>query len=51
MEFRHKLNHKLVGARIAKSQLISDVFIESQFADDTALYATSEESFVTVYVT
>ena len=46
--FRYKLSHKLVGDRTKKSQLLPDVITESQFVDDAALYATSEESSVTV---
>ena len=48
MGFRYKLSHKLVGDRTKKSQLLLDVITESQFADDAALYATSEENSVTV---
>ena len=47
VEFRYKLGRKLVGDRTRKSQLLLDVITESHFAD-AALYATSEESFVTV---
>ena len=46
--FRYKLSRKLVGDRTKKSQLLLDVITESQFADDAALYATSEESSVIV---
>jgi len=48
VEFRYKLGRKLLGDRSAKSQLLLDVITESQFVDDAALYAASEESFVTV---
>ena len=48
MGFRYKLSRKLVGDRTKKSQLLPDVITESQFADDAALYATSEESSVIV---
>ena len=46
VEFRHKLGRKLVGDRSAKSRLLLDVITESQVADDAALYATSEESWL-----
>ena len=48
MEFRYKHCRKLVGDRTAKSQLLLDIITKSQFADDAALYATSEENFKTV---
>ena len=48
VEFRHKLGNKLVGAKTEESHILIDVITESQFADDATLYATSEESFVTV---
>ena len=48
VKFRYKLDCKLIGDRNRKSQLLLDIITESQFADDAALYATSEESFVTV---
>ena len=47
VKFRYTLGRKLVGDRTGKSQLLLDI-TDSQFADDAALYATSEESFVTV---
>ena len=48
VEFRYKYGHKLVGDRTIKSQLLLDMITESQFADDAALYATSEQKFQTV---
>ena len=44
VEFRYKLDLK----QDRKSQLLFYVITESQFSDDAALYATPEESFVTV---
>ena len=46
--FRYKYGHKLVEDRAAKSKLLIDLITEIQFADAAALYATSEENFVTV---
>ena len=40
--------HKLVEDRAAESKLLIDLITEIQFADAAALYATSEENFVTV---
>ena len=48
VEFRYKHGCKLVGDITAKSKLLLGFITESQFADDAALYATSEENFVTV---
>ena len=42
-EFRYKYGCKLVGDRTVKSRLLLDMITESQFADDAALYATSEQ--------
>lgn len=43
MRFKH--GRKLVGDRTAKSSLNVVKATESQFADDTATYATSRETF------
>ena len=43
MRFKH--GRKLVGDRTAKSSLNVVKATESQFADDTATYATSHETF------
>ena len=51
VEFRYILGHKLFGDRTRKLQLLLDVITESQIANDATLYATSEQSFVTVHVT
>ena len=44
----YKHGRKLVGDRTAKSRLSEMRVIESQFADDVALYATSRDSFESV---
>ena len=51
VEFRCILGHKLFGDRTRKLQLLLDVITESQIANDATLYATSEQSFVTIHVT
>ena len=48
VEFWYKHGHKLIGDRTAKSWLLLDIITESQFANATALYATSEVNFVAV---
>ena len=42
---RYKHGRKLVGDRTAKARLDQAKIIESQFADDAAVYATSREAF------
>ena len=43
MRYRH--GRRLVGDRTSKSRLDQIRIIESQFADDVAMYATSREAF------
>ena len=45
MNVRFKHGRKLVGDRTAKAWLNVVKVTESQFADDTATYATSRETF------
>ena len=44
----YKHGWRLVGDRTAKSRLSELLVTESQFVDDTALYATSRNDFETV---
>ena len=45
LSFRYKVRRELVGDRTAKGKLLSSTVTESKFADDAALYATSQPAF------
>lgn len=47
---RYTLGRRLVGDTTANSRLINVQIIESQFADDVALYDTSREDFEKSFV-
>ena len=42
---RYKHGRKLVGDRTTKSRLSEVIITESQFADDVAIYSTTQEAF------